>query len=131
MPCRIAAALCWCREVDHCRATDGQHHSQNQPTLVNDDKSWKLCELRVFNGNQQRSITVGWHSQGGSAGSNPVGATTKRPGQTACALSEPLSPSDLDHILTTPNALPRMARRGPGCHLARRNGTNLGVRLSG
>jgi hypothetical protein len=63
---------------------------------------------------------VGWHSQGGSAGSNPVGATTKRPGQRACASSEPLSLSDLDHILTTPNALPRMARRGPGCHPTRR-----------
>src|ERR1039457_6234748 len=38
-PCRSALASCWCREVDHCRATDGQHDSQNQPTLFNDDKS--------------------------------------------------------------------------------------------
>jgi len=71
-------------EVDHRRATDGQHHSQNQPTSVNDDKRWNLCELRVFNGNQRCSITVGWHSQGGSAGSNPVGATHITAGQRRC-----------------------------------------------
>src|ERR1019366_7502556 len=71
-------------EVDHRWATDGQHHSQNQPTSVNDDTSWKLCEIRVFNGNQQRSITVGWHSQGGSAGSNPGGATHITAGQRRC-----------------------------------------------
>ena len=68
-------------EVDHRRATDGQHDSQNQPTLVNDDTPWNPWELRVFNGNQQRSITVRWHSQGGSAGSNPVGATPITAGQ--------------------------------------------------
>ena len=62
-------------EVDHRRATDGQHHSQNQPTLFNDDTPWNPCELRVFNGNQRCSISLGGHSQGGSAGSNPVGAT--------------------------------------------------------
>jgi hypothetical protein len=68
-------------EVDHCWATDGQHDSQNQPTLFNDDTSWKLCELRVFDDFQQCSITVRWHSQGGSAGSNPVGATNITAGQ--------------------------------------------------
>ena len=50
-------------EVDHRRATDGQHDSQNQPSLVNDDTPWNLCELRVLNDCQQCSITVGWHSQ--------------------------------------------------------------------
>jgi len=36
----------WCGgEVDHRRATDGQHHVQNQPTQVNDDKRWKPCEV--------------------------------------------------------------------------------------
>jgi hypothetical protein len=36
-PNRSVRETSTCREVDHRRATDGQHHSQNQPTPVNDD----------------------------------------------------------------------------------------------
>jgi len=72
---RVAATGTGGGDVDHRRATDGQHDSQNQPTPVNDDTSCNPCELRVFNDCQQQSITMRWHSQGGSAGSNPVGAT--------------------------------------------------------
>jgi hypothetical protein len=83
-------------EVDHHRATDGPHCVQNQPTSVNDDERWKSYEIRVFDGNQQQSITLGWHSQGGSAGSNPVGATLKQgPGQVTWALLLPPHRRDL------------------------------------
>jgi hypothetical protein len=69
--------------VGRCRATLGQHEARKTSCLANDVRPRNRLLTCIFTDLQRRPMTPRTHSQGGSAGSNPVGGTAvaRGPGQ--------------------------------------------------